>query len=233
MPSSNNFLLTRLPEDVRNRLEPAISIIDLPFGETLAETNKSIDKVYFPESGIISCVVELIGGGAIETGMIGTDSVYGAMEALDGRVSLNLVKVQVAGQASVVDASVIKSVAEEFFSFQRLLVTANQFILVQVQQTAACNAAHSVEQRFCKWLLRMQLLAGDEFHITQEFMAQMMGVRRTSVTEIAGPMQSAGLIAYKRGDLRILDLEGIRRRACECHDDLQSRYDRLFLASID
>jgi CRP-like cAMP-binding protein len=228
VPVSKNHVLQRVPVDVMARLEPALTVTDLNFGETLAETNGRVDKVYFPESGIISCVVELAGGGAIETGMIGIDGVYGAMEALNGRHSLNLVKIQGAGRATVADAKVIKSFAGEFPEFQSLLVTANQFIFAQIQQTAACNAVHKVEQRLCKWLLRMRLLSGNEFHITQDFLAQMMGVRRTSVTEIAGRFQSAGLIAYKRGDLRILDIEGIKSRACECHDDLQERYDQLF-----
>lgn len=226
MPHHKNALLSRLEPKVFARLEP--SVIELPQGEVLGEVHQQIEKVYFPHSGIISCVVELIGGGAIETGMIGNDGVFGGAQALDGKVSLNHVVMQVKGTVSIANLDKVAKLAEEFVDFRRLLVAYEQFFLAQVQQTAACNAAHNVQARTCKWLLRMHHLVGTELHITQEFLAQMMGVRRTSVTQVAQELQRAGMITYARGKVQIVDLDQIRRAACECNDDIQSHFNRLF-----
>jgi DNA-binding FadR family transcriptional regulator len=109
-----------------------------------------------------------------------------------------------------------------------LLVKYEQFFLSQVQQTAACNAVHSIQPRICKWLLRMHDLAGPDLLLTQEFLAQMMGVRRTSVTDVAGDLQKAGMITYRRGHIHIVDLEQVRAWACECDGDIRSHYRRIF-----
>jgi CRP-like cAMP-binding protein len=172
----------------------------------LAETHQRIQKVYFPHTGIISCVVELVGGGAIETGKIGKDGEFGASQALDDKVSLNHVVIQVPGTASVIDSDLIKEMANELSAFRGLLVKYEQFFLSQVQQTAACNAVHTVQARTCKWLLRMHELAGSDLPLTQDFLAQMMGVRRTSVTEVAGELHRAGMITYSRGRIHIKDI---------------------------
>jgi len=228
VPHSKNFLLNRLDAATLDRLSPNLSIVDLPLGEVLAETHARIEKVYFPHSGIISCVVETIGGGAIETGMIGKDGAFGCSQALDDKVSLNHVVIQVPAKVSVISSDLIRQMANELPVFRGLLVKYEQFFLAQVQQTAACNALHNVQARTCKWLLRMHGLAGDELPLTQEFLAQMMGVRRTTVTEVALELQKAGMIAYGRGRVRILDIEFIRERACQCDGDIQSHYRRIF-----
>jgi CRP-like cAMP-binding protein len=228
MPHRNNFLLNRLEPDVLDRLVPHLALADLHHTEVLAETQQRIEKVYFPHAGIISCVVELKGGDAIETGMIGRDGAFGAGQALDDRVSLNHVVVQVAGVASVVGSDRICEVAEELPGFRRLLLGYEQFLLAQVQQTAACNAVHNVQARTCKWLLRMHDLVGNDLPLTQEFFAQMMGVRRTTVTEVAGELQKIGMITYHRGRIHIVDLEQIRAKACECDEDIRSHYRRVF-----
>jgi CRP-like cAMP-binding protein len=228
MPHSKNFLLNRLDADVLGRLSGDLSVIQLVHGEVLAETHQRVEKVYFPHGGIISCVVETIGGGAIETGMIGNDGAFGSSQALDDKVSLNHVVMQVSGAASVISSDHIRKAADELPMFRGLLVKYEQFFLAQVQQTAACNALHTVQARTCKWLLRMQALAGDELPLTQEFLAQMMGVRRTSVTEVAGELQKAGMITYKRGHIHINDLDQIREWACECDADVRSHYRRIF-----
>ena len=196
MPHSQNFLLNRLDAITLDRIAPNLSVIQLGHGEVLAETHARVEKVYFPHTGIISCVVETIGGGAIETGMIGNDGAFGASQALDEKVSLNHVVMQVPGTASVISSDDIREVADELPAFRGLLVKYEQFFLAQVQQTAACNALHAVQARTCKWLLRMHALAGIDLPLTQEFLAQMMGVRRTSVTEVAGELQKAGMISY-------------------------------------
>jgi CRP-like cAMP-binding protein len=228
MPHHKNFLLNSLGPDVLARLGPALSVVDLQLGDVLAETHGHVENVYFPHSGIISSVVELVGGGAIESGMIGKDGAFGAAEAFDGKVSLNHVVIQVPGTASVIPADQFRKVADSFPEMRKLFAEFNLLFLAQVQQTAACNAAHSVEARTCKWLLRMHRLAGPDLPLTQEFLAQMMGVRRTSVSLIAADLKKMGMIDYRRGHVRILDLEQIRKRACECEDALKEHYECMF-----
>jgi CRP-like cAMP-binding protein len=228
VPDRKNFLLNRLEPALLAELQPHLSVVQLHHSQVLAESHQRIEKVYFPHSGIISCVVELVGGGAIETGMIGNDGVFGASQALDDKVSLNHVVMQVAGVASVISSDDIRAAADHLPAFRGLLVKYEQFFLSQVQQTAACNAAHAVQARTCKWLLRMHDLVGTELVLTQEFLAQMMGVRRTSVTQVAGDLQRAGMITYTRGRIHILDLERVRAWACECDSDIRSHYRRIF-----
>src|ERR1700712_481461 len=148
--------------------------------------------------------------------MIGNDGVFGAIQALDDKVSLNHVVIQVPGAASVISSDRLREVIDTLPLLRGLLVKYEQFFLAQVQQTAACNALHNVQARSCKWLLRMHDLVGDDIPLTQEFLAQMMGVRRTSVTEVAGELQRAGMISYSRGRIRIKEVNLIRQWACEC-----------------
>jgi len=224
----DNFLLNLLEPDVFDQIEPQLSIIDLPREQVLAETHQQIEKVYFPHSGIISCVVELKGGGAIETGMIGRDGTFGASQALDDKVSLNHVVIQLAGTASLMASNDLRQQAEAHEVFRAVLIKYDQFFLAQVQQHVACNAVHTVQARTCKWLLRMHELVGSDLLLTQEFLAQMMGVTRTSVTTVAGELQKAGMITYSRGRLHIVDIAQIQKWACECDDDIRSHYRRIF-----
>jgi CRP-like cAMP-binding protein len=228
MPHRQNFLLGRLDAELFGQIAPNLSIIHLSQGEVLAETHQRVEKVYFPHGGIISCVVETIGGGAIETGMIGNDGAWGSSQALDDKVSLNHVVMQVPGVASVISSDHIRVAADSLPVFRGLLVKYEQFFLSQVQQTAACNALHTVQARTCKWLLRMYDLVGDDIPLTQDFLAQMMGVRRTSVTGVAGELAKAGMISYSRGRIHIRDVDLIRQWACECDADVRSHYRRIF-----
>jgi len=224
----DNFLLNLLEPDVLDQIEPQLSIIDLQREQVLAETHQRIERVYFPHSGIISCVVELIGGGAIETGMIGKDGNFGSSQALDDKVSLNHVVIQLAGTASLMASNDLRQQAEAHEIFRGVLIKYDQFFLAQVQQHVACNAVHTVQARTCKWLLRMHELVGSDLLLTQEFLAQMMGVTRTSVTTVAGELQKAGMITYSRGRLHIVDIAQIQKWACECDDDIRSHYRRIF-----
>jgi CRP-like cAMP-binding protein len=210
------------------RLAPHLTVLHLAHGEILAETHQPISKVYFPHGGIISCVVELEDGGAIETGMIGKDGSFGAGQALDGRVSLNQVVMQVPGDATVMEATTLKALSDEMPVLRELVVKYDQFFVAQVQQVAACNAVHDVHHRTCKWLLRMHSLVGPDLPLTQEFLAQMMGVRRTSVTGVAQELQKLEIISYRRGHVHIRDLEMVRHHACECDAALRSHHRRLF-----
>lgn len=228
MPQASNFLLRRLAPASLARVAPHLSLVDLVAAEVLAEPHQRIERVYFPHSGIVSCIVELSDGAAIETGMVGDDGVLGASQALDDKVSLNLVTVQIAGRASVMPSEKLRLLAAELPDFKALLIRYEQFFLAQVQQTAACNAVHDIDARTCKWLSRMHDLVGPDLLLTQELFARMMGVRRTSVTTVAGALQAAGLISYSRGRLHIIDIEQIRKRACECDDAVRSHFRRMF-----
>ena len=224
----DNFLLNLLEPGMLDQIEPQLSIIDLPREQVLAETHARIERVYFPHSGIISCVVELVGGGAIETGMIGKDGAFGASQALDDKVSLNHVVIQLAGTASLMSSDHLREHADALPAFRAVLIKYDQFFLAQVQQHVACNAVHNVQARTCKWLLRMHGLVGPDLLLTHEFLAQMMGVRRTTVTEIASELQRAGMITYSRGRLHIVNLPQIQQWACECDEDIGSHYRRMF-----
>ena len=144
----------------------------------------------------------------IETAMVGRDGVHNAASALDGKVSLNKGIVQLAGVTSVIDADKLRTIADKNKVLRSIIIRHEQVLLAQSQQSAACNASHSVEARMCRWLMRMRDLAdGDEMTLTQEFLAQMLGVRRSSVSIVAGTLQKAGFIRYRRGNIRILDLK--------------------------
>jgi CRP-like cAMP-binding protein len=228
VPHAKNLILSRASRIDLEDLRPHLRIVELTHGEVLAESRERVQQVYFPHSGIISCVVQMVDGSAIESGMIGYDGVFGATQALDDKISLHKVMVQVPGWATVVDAHHCRAVAQSSPDFLNLLAKHDSFFLGQVQQTAGCNALHDVEQRMCKWLVRMHDLVGPELPLTQEFMAQMMGVRRTSVTGVASQLQKEGLIAYRRGKVTILSMALVQERACECHVAVREQYTDLF-----
>jgi CRP-like cAMP-binding protein len=225
----DNQLLARLDAATFASLEKDLVVVSLSQGDVISQTRDTVRKVYFPHGGIISCVVELFNGRAIETGMIGNDGQFGAGPALDHKVSLNLVMMQIAGTVSVMDVERMRDLAQQHSAFREQLMSYEQFFLAQVQQTAACNAVHNVQARTCKWLLRMQKLVGNDLRLTQEFLAQMMGVRRTSVTEVAGRLQREGMITYSRGRIQILDLSKIQATACECDQALNDNYERIII----
>jgi CRP-like cAMP-binding protein len=227
VPHSGNQLLARLAPPDLARLATDLSTVTVAQGELLADAHGEVLRVYFPHNGIISCVVGMRDGHAIETGMIGNDGAFGAAQALDDKVSLNKVAMQVAGTASVIDAVRLREAADRCQPFRKLLIEYELFMMAQVQQTAACNAVHDIETRMCRWLLRMHDLAGLDLPLTQDFLAQMMGVQRSSVTSVAGTMQKAGMISYSRGRLHILDIGKVRDHACECHQEVRSHYDKI------
>jgi CRP-like cAMP-binding protein len=228
MAQSPNRLLASLPGKILAEIEPHLKPVELTHGAILAESGSTIDRVYFPHSGVISLVVELSFGDMIETAMVGRDGAFNAGSALDGRVSLNKAIVQVAGAGSTIDAEKLRSIANQHEPFRSILIRHDQVLFAQSQQSAACNASHTVENRMCKWLLRMRDLAqSDDLVLTQDFLAQMLGVRRPSVSIVANTLQRAGLIKYRRGHIRILDLAAVEEGACECYATVKSHYDKL------
>lgn len=228
MPHNKNALLSLLPEQDKQRLLPHLHIVEMKLGLVLAQTHERVEIALFPHAGIISFVVELKNGFAIETGMVGRDGVFGGSQALDDKLSVNKIVVQMPGSATSIGSDKLRELARDMPVLTRLLVKYEQFFLAQVQQSAACNGTHVVEQRMCRWLLRMHDLAGPDLPLTQEFLAQMIGVTRSSVSVVAATLQKAGLISYSRGHLHIDDLERVRRAACECHEAVRWHHQAIF-----
>ena len=228
MAHSPNRLLAFLPANIFATIQPHLKVVELKLGDVVAATGGKVKRVYFPHSGAISLVVEMGVGDMIETAMVGRDGVHNAASALDGKVSLNKGIVQLAGVTSVIDADKLRTIADENKALRSIIIRHEQVLLAQSQQSAACNASHSVEARMCRWLMRMRDLAdGDEMTLTQEFLAQMLGVRRSSVSIVAGTLQKAGFIRYRRGNIRILDLKGLQGGCCECYAAVKAHYERM------
>ena len=225
---SPNHLLSSLPAAVSDEILPHLKSVDLKQGDTLFEFGDTVSRVYFPHSGVVSLVIGLATGEMIETGMIGRDSLVGGSSALDGNISLNKAIVKIAGAASVLQVDRLRQIANEHIEFRTTLIRHEQAILVQAQQSAACNISHTLEARLARWLLRCRdLMGSDDLVLTQEFIGQMLGVRRTSVSIVAGTLQQAGLVRYRRGHIHIADLEGLLEAACECYQAVKTQSDRL------
>jgi CRP-like cAMP-binding protein len=225
--SSNQVLASLLPADL-GLLLPHLRFVDLPQETVLFEFGGTVNRVFFPHNGIVSLVVELASGDMIEAAMIGREGAVGGLSALDTNISVSRAIMQVAGAASVVEPEIVRRLADQSLAFRTTLIKHEQILLAQSQQSAACNAAHTLEARLSRWLLRCRdLIGSDDIALTQEFVAQMLGVRRTSVSIVANTLQQAGLIKYKRGHIRLLDLEGLRDSACECYGTVKALSDRL------
>jgi CRP-like cAMP-binding protein len=225
---SSNLVLAALPAHDISLLLPHLRPIELPQEMVLFEAGDAISRVLFPHGGVVSLVVELASGEMIEAAMIGREGVVGGLSALDSKISISRAIVQIAGSATSVDVDYVRQLGEKSVTFRTTLIKHEQVLLAQSQQSAACNATHTIEARLSRWLLRCRDLIGSEdLALTQEFVAQMLGVRRTSVSIVAHTLQQAGLIRYKRGHIRVLDLEGLRESACECYWTVKSLSDRL------
>ena len=223
-----NRLLASLPPADLELLRPHLKPIELVHETVLFATGDTLQRAYFPHSGVISLVINLADGQMIEAAMVGRDSLVGGAAGLDGKVALNTGIVQVAGAASVLDVEMLSKVAQKSAALRTTLMRHEQILLAQAQQSAACNASHTIEARLARWLLWTRDLAGsDALGLTQEFVAQMLGVRRTSVSLVANTLQTAGLIRYRRGRIEITDLESLRAASCECYRRVKMHYDRL------
>ena len=225
--SSQNHILASLPSQTLQVLEPHLDQVELKHGTVLFEARGIVEQVYFPLSGVISLVVELKEGDLLETAMVGRDGVLGVCSALDGKVSLNKAVIQGAGTASVVSADIVRDLALRDKGFRSRLIRHEQVLFASAQQSAACNASHLVEARLCQWILRMRDLIGDDIQLTQDFLGHMLGVRRSSVSLVAATLQSAGLIRYTRGHIRILDAEGLKEASCECYETIKGHYTEM------
>jgi len=219
--SLDNKLLASLPRAHFERLLPHLATVSLPQGTVLIEAGDEVDQVYFPHNGMLSLLAVLRDGKAIETATVGREGVVGAMAGLGLHKSLVRMVVQMPVACSKIAAGHFRTVAAGSDPVRSLCVRYNEVLLSQARVTAACNALHSIEARFCRWLLQSaDRAASDTVALTQEFLAEMLGVRRTSVTEVASKVQNAGAITYSRGVIRILDRPALTRMSCECYQTL-------------
>jgi CRP-like cAMP-binding protein len=172
-------------------------------------------------------VVELEEDDMLETAMIGRDGVLGVYSALDGKVSLNKAVIQGEGVAFFVSADTVRDLALKDDVFRSRLIRHEQILFASAQQSVACNASHVVEAKLCRWILRMRDLVGDDLELTQDFLGRMLGLRRSSVSLVAAKLQSAGLIRYTRGHIRVLDAEGLKEASCECYETIRGHYREM------
>jgi CRP-like cAMP-binding protein len=223
-----NRLLAQLGEDDFQLLEPCFKVTSYKQHTVLFEAEEEIMHVYFPSGAVVSLIVTLQSGEMVEAAMVGSDGVVGASAALDGRISLSRGIIQLAGDIVVCSIAGLKSAAMQSPSLLSLLIRPEQTVYAQAQQSAACFATHHINARLCRWLLRARDLSGsDTLNFTQEYLAEMLGVKRTSVTLVAHALQAAGLIEYRRGKIQILNVEALQDGACECYETVKRHYARL------
>ena len=223
----NRFLATLLPHDF-SMLSPHFRPIALKRGVILHEVGEEIAHVYFPHSGMVSRVVVMQSSAAVETATIGRSGVIGASAGLGASWTFARAIVQLPGAAASISASRFHAAANESQAIRDLLVRYNDLLLARIQQSVACNALHTLEARLCRWLLQANDSVDDNvIPLTQEFLGQMLGVRRTTVTLAAQLLQSAGLIRYRRGHIQILDRPALEKLSCECYATLRGYTDKL------
>lgn len=228
MPNSSNLLLASLSASDAAALQPHLKPVHLEHEKILFEAGGPVTAIYFPTGAIVSLVVGLSSGEMVEAAMVGKDGVVGASAAIGGNLPGNRGVVQLAGTAMMCNVDVLKSAALQSYSLLSALVRHEQTVYAQASQSAACMAAHHVDARLCRWLLRARDLADtDTLEFTQEFLAEMLGVRRTSVTLHARTLQHAGLIKYSRGRIQITDVEAMQETVCECYGTVKSYYQAL------
>jgi CRP-like cAMP-binding protein len=226
--SSTNALLASLSKVDAEQLRPHLKTINLHEKQVLFDAGDLIAAVYFPTGAVISLVVGLSTGEMVEAAMVGKDGMVGGSSALDGKVSLTRAIVQLDGPALVCDPDKLKRAALQSETLLSTIIRNEQTLFAQAQQSTACMAAHDVLSRLCRWLLRARDLAdSDTLHFTQEFLAEMLGVRRTSVTAVAHTLQQAGLIKYSRGSIQLLNLTALNDAACECYEATKAHYEAL------
>jgi CRP-like cAMP-binding protein len=223
-----NRLLSLLTDSDYERLRPHLSSVAFDYKRSLYEASRLIEHVYFPIEGVASLVITTADGSSAEVGTIGSEGFVGLPVCLGDREAPSSVYVQVPGTALSMDARAFRGELDRSSTLNLIMLRYAHAFFNQVAQSAACAHLHMVEQRCCRWLLmtRDRMPTGD-FLLTHEFLGMMLGVRRTTVTDVMGSLQKAGLIRYRRGHVTILDHEALQQRSCECYDISKVEFDRL------
>jgi CRP-like cAMP-binding protein len=223
-----NRLLAALPGDEYERLLPSLQQVSFSLGEVVYEFGGQLDYVFFPTTSIVSLLYTMENGNSAEMGLTGNDGVVGIALFMGGGTMPNRAVVQSAGGAIRMKAKVLQDEFAQGGKFQYLLLRYTQALITQISQTAVCNRLHSVEQQLCRWLLLSHdRVQADELIMTQELIADMLGVRREGVTVAAGRLQDSGAISYVRGHIKILDRQKLEKTVCECYRVVKDEFDRL------
>jgi CRP-like cAMP-binding protein len=221
-----NRLLGAMEARSIERIDPHLEFVELKLGAVVCEAGGLLKHAYFPRGAVLSLLTVLENGSAIETANIGREGAFGLFAAMYSRVSFNRCLVQLEGAMVRCPIEVLRSEFEHSEQVRDLFVSYSETQLSQVQQTVACNAMHTTEERMCRWLLMMHDRAdGEALPYTHEFLSHMLGANRKSVTLAALSMQSAGLINYRRGRIQVLDRRGLEKAACECYAIVKARFD--------
>jgi CRP-like cAMP-binding protein len=223
-----NHLLAALPVEVQGRLFPNLELIEMPYGKVLYESGDTMRYVYFPIDAIVSLLYVMENGASAEVSVVGNEGFVGLALLMGGDSTPSQAMVQSAGHGYRLSANLFKEEFRRHGEMQVLLLRYSQALITQMTQTAVCNRHHSIEQQLCRWLLLcLDRVPGDQLHMTQELMANMLGVRREGITVAAGNLQKKGAIKYERGRIRVLDRRLIENSSCECYSVVRKETDRL------
>lgn len=223
-----NHLLAALPTDIYERITPMLEFVAMPLGQALYESGGILRHVYFPTTSIVSLLYVLESGASAEIAVVGNEGILGISLFMGGETTPSRAVVQSAGFGYRLRASLLKEEFNRAGPMMHLLLRYTQALITQMTQTAVCNRHHSVEQQLCRWLLlSLDRLSANELSMTQELIANMLGVRREGVTEAAGKLQRAGLIEYSRGHIKVLDRPHLEEMVCECYQVVKTEFDRL------
>ncbi|CDY78982.1 cAMP-binding proteins-catabolite gene activator and regulatory subunit of cAMP-dependent protein kinases [Caballeronia glathei] len=223
-----NHLLGALPAHEWQALTPYLEIVQLRTGQLLSDSGQRIQHVYFPTTAVISLLHTMENGGSVEIAAVGREGMTGVPILTGGDTMPARVQVQCPGVAYRMSASVLREQFGRSDFLRRLMLLYMQALLTQVAQTAACNRHHSLSQQLCRWLLiEIDRTPSDQLQVTQQMIADMLGVRREGVTEAAGKLHDAGLIQHRRGCITVLDREGLEARACECYGIVKREFERM------
>jgi CRP-like cAMP-binding protein len=223
-----NLLLAALPPADYDRIAPHLELVPMRLGDVLYDPGVRMRYVYFPTTCIVSLLYVLEDGASAEIAIVGNEGILGISLFMGGETTPSRAVVQSEGQAYRLKAQRLKDEFQRFGPMLHLLLRYTQALITQMAQTAVCNRHHSVDQQLCRWLLlSLDRLSSNELRMTQELIANMLGVRREGVTEAAGKLQGAGLIEYRRGRITVLDRPGVEARSCECYRVVKTELDRL------
>ena len=225
---TENHLLAALPDAEWQRWLPQLERVEMPLGQVLYESGDTLSHVYFPTTAIVSLLYVMENGASAEIAVVGNEGIVGISLFMGGDSTSSRAVVQSAGLGFRLKAQIMKDDFNRAGPVLHLLLRYTQALITQMAQTAVCNRHHSLDQQLCRWLLlSLDRLQGNELVMTQELIANMLGVRREGVTEGALKLQHAGLIRYARGHISVLDRDGLQKRSCECYAVVKKEYDRL------
>lgn len=228
-----NHLLAALPDAEWQRWLPQLEAVEMPLGQVLYESGSTLNYVYFPTTSIVSLLYLLENGASAEIAVVGNEGIVGVSLFMGGESTPSRAVVQSAGHGYRLRAGLMKDEFNRAGPVLHLLLRYTQALITQMSQTAVCNRHHTLDQQLCRWLLlSLDRLQGNDLVMTQELIANMLGVRREGVTEAAGSLQAAGLISYVRGHITVLDRPGLEKRTCECYAVVKKESDRLLPAKL-